>query len=89
MLWIKMSWVASGGEGVAGVASEARMGRGGLLMRIGRGGFKSSSRPERPYSLIPGTPGDMSRGPRREKLLDRSSSSLGAGRRVSGMAGVA
>ena len=77
------------GQAWAGVASGARIGRGGLLVRMGRGGLESTSRPEGPYSPIPGTPGDVSRGPRCEEVRDRASSDLGVGSRDSGMVGIA
>ena len=56
-------------------------------MRMGRGGLESSSRPERPYSPMTGTPGDVSRGSRCEGVRDRAGSGSGVER--SGMVGMA
>ena len=59
MLW---AWEVANELGWGGVAFGMRSGLGsGRWIRIGRGGLESSSGPERPYSDIQETPGEISR----------------------------
>ena len=62
--------------------------RSGLRIGIGRGGLESSTWLERPYSVIPGTPGEVSRRLRSAEAWDEDSLGSAKGFSDSGVVSV-